>query len=235
MAKTTEKQSTRDGTSARNSYTAEEIATACLRSDRWVRTQRETLETIYYWCPEHLKSSDGSYTEWAFEQIKNLQLHTSTKIPKENKGKLKLEANSSRISIDQYRSMVWDMHGKLGPNLDEDLDSSAELPPGTSARNPDETEIIDLEFDEPDSGETVADSLDNALAVNYSTASNLANLQSRLLAQYQQLGESMGAMAVEAMSTGFHQVLTEGMTDVVDVVAPTPKAKTIKKVKRTKA
>lgn len=228
------------GTSAERSYSAAEIGKELGRTDKWVRNQRATLEKIYYWCVGDLKTPENLYTQFAFDEIRKLQLNTSSAVPVIKDGKTvyarnkkaKLTRINRKMSVQAYAQAIWESHGRPAFQTplegDEEADNSVEVPVEVVVEEDPEMHSIQLAFNNPERS-TDIELLDDVGSISGDMQSTMANFKNFLTQGGRQVGRELGAIYGQSLAVGFQESMNQAVSDVTNVVQPEKKANTTRK------
>ena len=254
MAKTLELDEVEPGTppGVEPGISALEIARLCgYSSDRWTRDRRAELEEVFRCCINgaeliaKLKAA-GKYSQWALEQIQALQKATSTAVPIVKngalvmvKGRAKLQPVERQMTLNQYAEVLYAKYGKLSSDSASSPEQDPETPEGAI-----DAELVEedpeqistrLEFNTSDKTAEVALVLDDNAAIAAATFGGLASLRLAVRAQFGQMGEEMGAEAMQALSLGFQRSVNQGASDLNGSNQPAQPPKTTRKATRKKS
>lgn len=211
-------------------YTATEVARLCgYTTDKWTRNQRQTLEEIFKQCRggdrliAALKSPTGKYTSFALQQIQELQRHTSTGVPKLQNGKIvmrggkaELVCRDRQMTLAQYTEQLIKKYGE------------SERPEQTPEQelietDPDRTSTA-IVWAEQKPGTAAIEVLDNNNEIVTDTRNTLQGFRQRIFAQFHNLGQQDGAIAIQNYQIGMQQSINQGIADAATIAeAETPK------------
>lgn len=238
-------------------YTALKIAKLCgYGSDKWTRNQRSQLEGMLLNCRngkelvEALKTPDGKqYSHFAFSLIQELQRATSTAVPVlkdgqpvlDKSGKAKLEVVQRQMRPDQFQKILLERFGE--PSEDEGLE--AEVYPEFRAEVPGGTEEEYLEEDpdlvstsivwQPRQTSEVIQLADSNAGIVADTKKSVDGFESHITKRFEQMGERMGAIAVQNFTLGFQRQVNQGLNDLNGIQEVEEPAKVARRTTKKKA
>jgi hypothetical protein len=198
-----------------------------MRSASWVKTAKNDLKEIWWWCLDELFNPDGSFTPRGFQKLEELFKCTGNSEVKLRRGKPVSVTKSPEMSRDDYRKLIWTSHQKFPPDkassyLEEMVDD-----PDSSQGS--EIELLETEIEYLDRGSEMAEGF--ALVRQEGQRSIAQNSQNMRLTLgdfkgfiKQGIKQTIVSAAIEGVNEGMAEVkelLSEQMPDEV----PPPKVK----------
>jgi len=119
-----------------------ELSAYFLRSESWVKSRKNDLKAIWFWCQEDLFDEVGSLTTVGFDRLQNLFDMTAVSRIQVAGGKRKSVPCKAAMSPAEYQNFIWAKHRKSPV----DMGSEGGTNPVTDGSVTRQIEVIDAEF-----------------------------------------------------------------------------------------
>lgn len=198
-----------------------------MRSPSWVKTAKNDLKDIWYWCLNDLFTEDGSFTEEGFDKLQDLFKRTGSSEIVIKRGKTASVPKKPEMSREEYKNSVWNKHRRFP--VDEALKAMEDMVSDQDTDQVSDIEVYEAEFVQEDRGSEMAESF----SMIKSQASN--SIQEKRIATFGKLKNLRGYVkqfvktelvggAMEAVDEAFDEI-GELMTGQMPEEVQAPKVK----------
>jgi len=132
-----------------------ELSAYFLRSESWVKSRKNDLKTIWFWCQEDLFDEAGSLTTVGFDRLQNLFDMTAVSRIQVVGGKRKSVPRKAAMAPAEYQNFIWAKHRKSPVDMGSEGDTNPLSDPSVARQ----IEVIDADFcSGVDTGSEIAES-----------------------------------------------------------------------------
>jgi len=212
-----------------------ELSAYFLRSESWVKSRKNDLKTIWFWCQEDLFDEAGSLTTVGFDRLQNLFDMTAVSRIQVVGGKRKSVPRKAEMAPAEYQNFIWAKHRKSPVDMGSQGDTNPVSDPSVARQ----IEVIDAEFfGGVDTGSEIAESTSIQLfEMKEITRKNKLTLVEAVQAAATAQGEELFQVFTTTFQAKFSDAIaTSAQTVLESISAPTEtiiKKKSMKKVTRS--